>query len=372
MLRRRLGPVVALAPTLLILFLGSTPVLLAPYTWVFAQSTAAGLAALIALERRDRVGDAAACALLLLSVASFTLGIPFLVGVAILIALDPERFRRAWVVLVPVALYGAWFVWALKFDQASGSLWNVLSIPAFAADSLAAALGAMAGLGRDVGDRLIDLSWGRILVPVVVALLVVRGLRVALTATALALIGILATFWIAGALDGQRLPEIDRFVYPAAVVGVLLAAEMFKDVRITGAGVVAVFAVLLLALPGNLLRLRETGAQLRLYSDVSRAQLAIVELQRDRVAPEFVVDLEADIPTVAGEYLEIVDRFGSTAHPIEEVASRTAYVRAQADLTLARILEPVLEPAGGERTRNCTVVPAAGGAAELRLPTGGG
>jgi hypothetical protein len=105
--RRRIGTV-ALPPTIVLLFLGSAwDVVVSPIGIPFLSAVAAGLGALLALERRGRAGDVAACALSLIAVASHSFGLVFLVGVAMAVLLDTNRLRRAWVFGVPLVLDGS-------------------------------------------------------------------------------------------------------------------------------------------------------------------------------------------------------------------------------------------------------------------------
>ena len=108
---RRIGKLPALALALLLLFFGSHPSHVMNgngFTVLFA--IACGLAALLLLERNDRGGDIGACALLCLGVATYTTGLPFVAGAAVAILLRDERWRRIWIVAVPVAIYFAWWL----------------------------------------------------------------------------------------------------------------------------------------------------------------------------------------------------------------------------------------------------------------------
>ena len=112
-------------------------------------SVAMGLAALLAVEREDRRGEVLACGLLVVSVSTLSIGLAFLVGVAISILLESEARRRVWIFLVPLTLYAAWWVWSQSAPEPAGTgaeASNVLLIPSYVAESLAAVLSALAGL----------------------------------------------------------------------------------------------------------------------------------------------------------------------------------------------------------------------------------
>jgi len=75
--RRRVGDGLALAASVLILFLGSAyENLLWPFQVGLVASVAAGLGTLLMLDRRDTRGDISACLLLTLSLASGSVGVP--------------------------------------------------------------------------------------------------------------------------------------------------------------------------------------------------------------------------------------------------------------------------------------------------------
>lgn len=362
LIRRRVGPLPALLGAILILFLGSTPIALQPSVTVFAQSTAAGLAAFLMLERRDRLGDVAACALLVLGVASFSLGVAFVVGAAVMIGLDRDRLRRAWVVVVPLVLFAAWWLWARKFEQDPATISNLLQAPRFAVDSLATALAALAGLGGDLVEGTEGSTapaWGQILALATLVTLVAHGLRSGLTRLTWVLIAVLVTYWTLGALGlaELRTPETTRYIFPTAVLALVIAAELLRSVDrrrvLAGAAVLVAFA-----LPANLYELREEGAVMRASSVDAAATFAILELQRETVDPGFDGSLGLLIPLNAGRYLELVDRYGPVGTPLDELASGPERGREQADGTLERIVQPSLEPVDRAAVRGPCVTSA--------------
>lgn len=387
LLKRRLSPFVALVPTLLILFLGSTPVLLDSNVAVFAQTTALGLGAFLALERGDRFGDALACVLLVLAVLSFSLGVPFVVGAAVLIAPGADRFRRAWVVLIPLVVYGAWFVWAQKFQtpgfQLGGggpevtSFSNILLAPRFGADSLAAALAALTGLGHDfsstsVGGSLIPLGWGRVLAVAFVWIVAWRIALAGITSRTAAFIAVLLAYWAAGALTVSvlRVPEIDRYVFTAAILCVLIAAETVRGIPLRRNWYLMLIGVAILALPANLAQMRVTGAAIRDRSDAVRAQLAAVTLERDRIGPDFRLSDDLLIPVDAGSYFGAADRYGSVAFSEDQLLDQPPVIRERVDTTLGRILTPRVAEGAAPHGR-CELQQGMDGSVDVTLPSGG-
>ena len=97
LVQRRVGPLLALAPALLLLFLGAGwEEIFEAFTLGPLISIAAGLGMLLCLDRRDLAGDIGACALLLVvSLASFSLGIVFGLLAAVELLQRPRYRLRA-------------------------------------------------------------------------------------------------------------------------------------------------------------------------------------------------------------------------------------------------------------------------------------
>ena len=116
--RRRVGEWLALAAILPILFLGpSWDDLLFPFQMALFGCIACGIAALLMLERHDRIGDLAAMALLLTALFFFDLGIPFVAAATVELAFGRDRWRRAYVVAVPTAIWLIWYAgWGHNAD----------------------------------------------------------------------------------------------------------------------------------------------------------------------------------------------------------------------------------------------------------------
>ena len=146
-IRRRVGAWLALAAALPLLFFGASWIdLLFPFQLAFSGSMSCGIAALLCLERNDKTGDRAACALLVASLAFSSLGLPFIVGAAVAVGWDADRRRRAFVVLVPAALYAVWWLgWGHRADR-SFSIEHLMTLPTYVFDGLASSLSSLLGL----------------------------------------------------------------------------------------------------------------------------------------------------------------------------------------------------------------------------------
>src|SRR4029077_4864468 len=146
--RSRVGPLIALVPAVLPLFLGSAwPVVMPPMIgllWAFAL--AAGLWALLLTDRDTVRADVAACALLCVALASFSLGLVFVAACLVSILFSARRWRRLYVVAIPGLAWAGWHVWALKYGTLGAHLPYLLLTPAYAIDSIAA--GTVALFGR--------------------------------------------------------------------------------------------------------------------------------------------------------------------------------------------------------------------------------
>lgn len=385
--RRRVGPLAALAPCVLLLFLGfAREVLLWPFDLHTLASLAFGLGAFLALERDDRRGDVLACILLTASVATIEVGLSLLVGIAVLVLLRRDRLRRAWIFLVPAALYAAWWIWARKFhqDQSAISLHNVDLIPRTAFYAVAAALGALTGTNPVIpASYTTAVTWfGKALAVVAAAALALRLGRRPIPRALWAWLVVMLFYWLTmGA--AARPPEGSRYLFFSAVGILLIAAEAMagRAGRRIAAGATV---VALLALPANVAQLRSGNEADTLHHDagVSRTEFAMLELAGNRVDPEYVASADPNVSAVggglyigipAGAYLRSVQRNGSPAFSLSELREQPDELRKIADITLADALhlEPrvVRRPAGAQRCP--TVSPPPGEtAASFPLPPG--
>jgi hypothetical protein len=392
--KRRIGAVPALAPSLVLLFFGSAWAhVLVPIGFTDIFSICAGLGAILALERGDRRGDAAACALLVLSVATFSVGLAFVVGVAISVIARPDRRRRAWIFLVPLALYAAWWLWAASEPSFSGQqakASNVLLIPNYVAESLAVVATALAGLNYEfeLGAARFDFGaggpgWGPVLALLAVVALALRVRRGSLPASLWASLGIVLTYWTLGALvTGEvfgRGPDSVRYVYTGAIGVLLVATDAARSIRFSTLGIAALFAAAAFSLATNIALLRDAAAHFRNdYAAPARAQFAMLELARDTVDPAF--DPAAAVPpdvspvsSPAGTYFEVVDRYGSPAFSLRELERQSESVRQDADRILASAHGVGLAPGRSRPTGECRRLAGdpPGGAVGFELPPGG-
>jgi hypothetical protein len=379
-LRPRVGDWPALLAAILILFLGAAfEDLLWPFQVGYFGSVAAGLGMLIALDRDDPKGDAAACGLLVVSLAFSSLGLAFMAGALVdLAAGHRPRAARAYVALFPLALYGVWWLgWGhaaenhLSFD-------NLVNTPEYAFNSAAAGITSLLGLATGDGSEPHQphLIWGKVVLVAALALAVFRVWRGARISRDLAIVlAIALAFWILAALNRtpDRFPTSSRYQYPSAVLLLLIAGEALRGRRIPKAALVAGAVVTGAAAIGGLSLLHDQYSdRWKPYSDELRASLSGVEIARDSVHPPFMVRL-VSINVSPRTYLSAVDEYGSPAYSEGDLAVRPEGDRAVADQTLASALGLRLAPEQtGRANVGCqTVRASATGNTAVTLVRGG-
>lgn len=348
-LRRRVGDWMALFGALLILFLGPAwELLLWPFEISLLGSVLFGLAMLLALERRDRAGDLLACLFLAISIGFSELGLAFVVAAFVAVLQSPREQwgRRAFVVVIPVVLYVLWYVGWGHEAESHLSLRNILASPRFVAESLAAGVGNLFGLGTSPVSGATELFWGAVLVAAIVAAVGYRrwqrpgfdpGLWPVLAAAGFN--------WFLTAFNQipGRDPATSRYQYASCVFIVMVLANLLAKERFSRRVLLIAGAVTLLALGPNLVVLKDGRDSLAEQSDLGRADTKALEVARRTVPAEFQLGPEvAGTPTLvdvfAARYFEAVDEFGSPAYSEAELLTAPEPARRQADVVLSAAL----------------------------------
>ena len=157
---------------------------------------AAGIGALLALERRDGRGDALACALLVVSLAFSELALSFALGAAVWMILARRPWSRAYVIAVPLLLYAAWYAGWGHTAQSHVSVHNLVHSPMYMLDALASSAGSLLG-----APNIASLWVGR---PLLVLLVVAVVLRVRsprpLPRSLWSALAVLLSFWFLAAI----------------------------------------------------------------------------------------------------------------------------------------------------------------------------
>jgi hypothetical protein len=229
-LARRARPLVALVATVALMANGQAwEDILWPVALTFTASLAAGVGALILLDRKDKARDVGAAICLAVSVISCGFGLVFLAGVGVemvwsALSASPalgttghgrgNGLRRLWVVVPALVLYLSWYFHGHVGDAVFSSLHEV---PRYVAQS------AGYGIGSLVGSR--GLLIGEVLA-VLVALALAARLVLDWRSGSRLVMAIVAplTFWalVALARTGVAGPGTSRYLQPDGLF-VLLA-----------------------------------------------------------------------------------------------------------------------------------------------------
>jgi len=334
LVRARLGAVVALAAATVLLWLGAAwQVLLWPFEISYMFSIAAGLGALLALERETRRADTVAAGLVLVSLASSGLGIAVVAGVVVELLVAPAQriAQRAWVAVAPLTLYATWYMIVLPGSEAKRE--NAGAVPGYVADAAAGAVAAATGLGQGLG-RLLLIA---LAIAVIVRLLAPGrppGRLIAVVTIGLVYWGLLA---LARAQADD--PVASRYVYFGAVIVLLIAVYATpRNVRLH----IPVLLVLVLAvgmsLVSNLGDLREGSTGLHETTGRLRTALAAVELAGEAVPATTAPEPNAAPQISARAYLRLVEDRGSPIGGPAAVLDDGPASAVAVDVALARVL----------------------------------
>jgi hypothetical protein len=369
---RRVGRVVALAPALVLLVFGADYAhVLLGNGFTVVGALACGLGALLALDRGDRRGDVIACTLLCLGVLTYTVALAFVAGIGVAVLLRGDRWRRIWIVAIPVAIYAAWWLWALDAagsSQEQLTLSDALLLPSWGFQSLSAVLGGLTGIDYAFGDESAGAAGALAL-----AALIALGLRIRRGAVPLMLwaaLGIVLAYWLMSVLGNSllRTPDSPRYMYPGAIGVLVVATWALAGWRPTRFALVTVFVVAAAGVATNLILLRDGSDTLRAVATATEADFGALELAGQAADPGFSPDgsTTGSIPSAfalsavratgappTGSYLEAVERYGSIGTDPAQLATLDESGRARVDTLLARAtglaaqpLEPGTEPDG--------------------------
>ncbi len=364
--RRRVGGAAAIAPTIVLLFFGSASVIvLSPLAIPTTFSIGFGLGALVALDGNGGGGgegghnrDLAATGLLILSLLSNSFGGLIAAGAVLFLLRDPRRRRRLWVPLVPLALYGAWWVWAQKFDQGIASLSNLPDVPAFVVESLIANLAALTGFaGPTLGGRfrtLTDIAEVVVIATAIVALIAIavrlRGRPGGPWLWPFALT--LLLFWVGLGLseDAGREPTTPRYLFFGSIMLLLVVAARARGVRPARRALHVLWAFCALSLVLNVSRLERSADANTAVAEAVQAQLGALQIAGLSADPRFSAALAGppaskDVAVAAGRYLDFSEEVGSLGSSSSELIGLPGPARSATDFVIARAEGIDLAPA---------------------------
>jgi len=347
--RKRIGEWPALIAATLLLFLGpSWSVLLWPFEIVIVGSVLTGVAALLLLERDDRRGDLWACLLLALAVGFSGIGLSFAVAavVDVLLRRRERGLARAWIPLVPLLLFAAWYLGWGHEAESHLSLDNVLHSPVYLLEGVANSIASLLGLStidvNDVGEP----SWGRPLLIAAIALVAYGQTKRGGFSPRLWVVAAAgASYWLLAGFNyfPGRSAVAGRYGYAGAVFVLLVAADLLKGVRFSRNALLLGGAVAVFAVASNLVTFRAGQRWLEDVSVLSRADTAAIEIAARTVPREFTLTPEiagtASLLAVeAGQYLDAVREHGSPAYSLDELVTAPPGGRRQADIVLGQAL----------------------------------
>jgi hypothetical protein len=381
--RRRVGAVAALAPTLVLLFYGSDANhMITGNGFTVLLPLALGIAALMALEREDLGGDLGACLFLSFALATYSVAVGFVVGAGVLILLGRDRWRRAWVFVVPVVLYAAWFLWSRNHGdstEGSVSIANLLLVPSWAFNALATVGAATVGLKYDYGPSGSD--WGPVVAVAALGALAWRVRRGHVPKWLWSLLAIPLALWTIEAARGSfppfHVPQSPRYIYPGTLAVLLVAVEAARGARLGRRGVVILYVGVAISLATNIALLRSESGSPRGRALTTRVELAAVDIDGGRFGPQLGDGLKGkalrvgERNGVATGYIDAVRKFGSPAYSLPELRARPEVLRQHADQILADNLGLRLQPSS-EPNRRCRRIGGKPGQGTMfQLPAGG-
>ncbi len=354
--RARVGAWLALLAAALLVFFGpGWQDFLWPFQMAWLIAIGCGVAALVALDRRDRIGDVAACVLLAVSLGSAGPGLAVAAGLVVAVLLDRPR-RRLWIVAVPIVLYLLW--WA-KYQSTNVSHDSIFYLTRFVVDAAAGVLSSLAGLSasnatNNSGDFL---SWGVPLLALGIAGLVWRLRRLGRVPDRVWVLGAMAlAFWVTTAIGRAYVTlgsavltstgDESRYLYIGAVILLLLAADALVGVRLSRVAGAIAGVLVLFAVASNIGSLRDGGASLRTESAQTVTELGTLDMTRAIVSPTFTSNGFIFGILQAGPYFAAERALGSVAASPAVIAGEPDSDRVLADQQLIAIHRVFLAATG--------------------------
>jgi hypothetical protein len=344
--RRALGSWWALAVPLLLVTLGpAAEGLLWPIQMQVWTALAAFLGALLAIERRNRRGDAVACALLLVAVGSHSLGVTLLPAAAVALAFGNDlrsAARRAWAVGVPLTLYAVWYA-----VYHPGNPRDLGQVPSFILDSFKSTIEALTGLAAGDVANVVSIAVA-VFVAEQLAWSVVQRVRARRALPWLAVCGLVALLVVWGFNGLNARPERpaseSRYQFHNVVLLLLVLLPLIPRPHLRSA-VRTVTAALFASAVGyavvpNLGVFTPWEQAYAFHESIARAEFAAVEVARPAAVPSAmpIVAGEPGLlwPFSAADYYDAIDGHGSVINALRDLYEGTPDARAQADRVLVR------------------------------------
>ncbi len=357
-LRARVNGWLIVACVTPLLFLGSAWVVTASaYGVVILTPILFGLGALLAVDRRTTSFDLLASFLLVCALLSHSGGLPFLVGVSVLVLIRERSWSpRIWIVAPALAFFLGWSVWTralspeIDFFEVPVSVGNFTHLPASFVDTPAAALAAVTGAFYRLdafGDLDFNLYPGYVLLALTcvgIFLLWRReGPRIPPRALVPASMLFAFAFLIAfGMSDPDRQATSPRYLYFTVLCVIWIFCEISPAIRWRPLGVGVLLGVLGIGLLANANIYGKSASSLREYGVTARAAETALAISSPKGDPLLKIsDVVAQFGSVGAfsQWTATLDRrsirrFGSVAYSREELRGASRETKNIVDAVL--------------------------------------
>ncbi len=384
--RRRVGPWVALAPCLVLLFFGSDAGhILQGNGFTIMLAVACGLLALLALESGSRAGDIVACLALCLGVLTYTVALPFVAGAAVAILFTEQRWRRIWVVAVPILIYVAWrgWVFAEGIDVSRGGITPtyLALLPAWIFQSLSGILNALSGLHYNFASG----GWlppGEMAGPTMALIFVVAiGWRIRLGGlsnwfwVALVIATVMFASQVLSWIPEVREPGTSRYLYPGAFVVILIMIEAARGFSINRTAFISIWVIAFTGFLTNAAIIENSGRALQERAGNIELEVTAANLINSAApfppGPDAVPLAELVSEPAISLIGSAEKKYGGLGLSPEEIAAAPATSREPIDSILSQAIGFVLNPVAPGDVRGCRVVRGSMEQTVADLPIGG-
>ena len=365
-----------------LLFLGSAWVVTASaYGTLILTPIVLGLAALILLDRDERLLDLLVSSLLVLAVLAHSGSLPFLVGAAVLLSLGASRrLSRLWVVAPAALLYSAWFVWSRWFSPAIDffgdpvTMGNVRYLPAALVEVPSAALASVSGTFYRLDESgALDFRIAPGYVLLVLSLIglwmIWRRQRDVLSVRVLVPLSMLLAFAALigfGMSDPSRQPTSPRYLYFTAMCVIWIFCEVSPVIRwrLWKYGVLTL--VIVCGLLANASIYGKAASSLRDAGNRSRAAVTALVIAGPAAVPQVRTSEIVSNGTSDGAFSEwiveldqrSIGKFGTNALDPNEIEVAGRATRSIIDQILVATEQIGLRPPRGiQRPANCIEAP---------------
>jgi hypothetical protein len=303
--RPRIGAWTALVPAALVAFMGAAAEdVFWPFEMALEIPVLCALAVLVLFDHRPRLADPLACLLLTVAVFSSGVGLVVVAGAAVEVLARRDRWRRVWIIVIPLALYAAWW---LGYHAHTDLIDNAPYAPRYDANALAAASGGAVAL---------DADWGHLFALVLAVAVVWTVVRSRVVPVRLVTLCVLAlAYWTSIALlrGPEAIPGQSRYLFVGSTLVIAIVVELLRG-RVPpltrAAAAVAALGVAVVSL-GNLQLMREFLPFAQTKSRILVPELTAIRLARDVLPPDLPLDQSRVPGGTVGLWLTASDAYGA-------------------------------------------------------------